>query len=197
MEKQKSCREKRRFVRLAVAVVLAAAVSAVTAILPLVASVGKLVYANNVPVILMSMEAGPLGGVLYAAAASAVLNNLGMGSGVILYVLLYQMIEAALLGVIWHRKKFGLIRYLLTVFGGGAALKPLSFLLYYLFNSQTAGERGLGEYMLQSTASYWKTGLTDALLLYATGILCGYLLHCGIGRAFQGRPENEKRKACF
>lgn len=97
-----------------------------------------------------------------------------------------------MLGVIWHGKKFGLIRYLLTVFGGGAALKPLSFLLYYLFNSQAAGERGLGEYMLQSKASYWKTGLTGALLLYATGILCGYLLHCGIGRAFQEKPEKEK-----
>ena len=49
------------FLEGAAAVLIAAAITGVTAVLPMVASVGRLVYANNIPVMLMSMKFGPIG----------------------------------------------------------------------------------------------------------------------------------------
>lgn len=173
----------------------AAVISAVTAVLPMVASVGKLIYANNVPVILMSMGLGPVGGACYAAAASAVLNNIGMGSGVIPYVLLFQIVEAAAVGLIWHGKKFHIVRYLLTVLGGSFLLKPLSFLLYYGFNRQFLAGLSFSEFMAGSYENYLRTGWTDTLLLYATGILTGYLLKLLIDYLFEMRNKKKKERS--
>lgn len=173
-------RQKREFPELLegiAAVLTAAAGTGVTAILPMVASVGKLVYANNIPVMLMSMKFGPVGGALYAAAASIILNNIGMGSGVLLYVLLFQMAEAALAGLLWHKKRFHVLRYGASVLGGTFALKPLSFLLYYLFNREVLGDRGMFSYLVGSYTGYLRSGWKDTLLLYGSGILCGYLLN--------------------
>lgn len=161
----------------AAAFLTAAAVTGVTAILPMVASVGKLVYANNIPVMLMSMKFGPVGGALYAAAASIVLNNIGMGSGVLLYVLLFQMAEAALAGLLWHKKRFHVLRYGASVLGGTFVLKPLSFLLYYLFNREVLGDRSMFSYLAGSYTGYLRSGWQDTLLLYGSGILCGYFLN--------------------
>ena len=40
----------------------------------------------------------------YALINSFILNSIGMGSGVIVNVLLYQMLEAALIGLFFHTK---------------------------------------------------------------------------------------------
>lgn len=176
-EETKSRRDVPGLLEGAAAVLTAAAVTGVTAVLPMVASVGRLVYANNIPVMLMSMKFGSVGGMLYAAAASFILNNIGMGSGVLLYVLLFQMAEAALAGLLWHKKRFHVLRYAGTVLGGTFLLKPLSFLLYYLFNREFLGDRSLFSYIAESYTGYLRSGWQDTLLLYGSGILCGYLLN--------------------
>lgn len=188
-------RDRIRFMRAAVFVMAASVITAVTAILPMVASVGKLIYANNVAVVLVSMGLGPVGGACYAAAASAVLNNIGMGSGVIPYVLLFQMAEAAAVGILWHGKRFHIVRCLLTVLGGTFLLKPLSFLLYYGFNRQFLGGLSLGEYMAGSYENYLRTGWTDTLLLYATGILTGYLLKLLIDYLIEKRNTRKEERS--
>lgn len=176
----------------ATAVLTAAAITGVTAVLPMVASVGKLVYANNIPVMLMSIKFGPAGGMLYAAAASFILNNIGMGSGVLLYVLLFQMAEAAFAGFLWHKKRFHVLRYAVSVLGGTFLLKPLSFLLYYLFQREISGGRSMFSYVADSYTGYLHSGWQDTLLLYASGILCGYLLNRLLELLFKRNGQKDR-----
>ena len=175
------------------AVLAAAAITGITAVLPMVASVGRLIYANNVPVMLMSMKFGPVGGMLYAAAASFLLNNIGMGSGVLLYVLLFQMAEAALAGLLWHNRRFHVLRYGATVLGGTFLLKPLSFLLYYLFHREFLGDRSMISYVSESYAGYLRSGWQDTLLLYGSGILCGYFLNRLLELLFKGKGQKDRK----
>ena len=181
------------FLEGAAAVLIAAAITGVTAVLPMVASVGRLVYANNIPVMLMSMKFGPIGGMLYAAAASLILNNIGMGSGVLIYVLLFQLAEAALAGLLWHKKRFHVLRYGATVLGGTFLLKPLSFLLYYLFNREFTGDRSVFSYMAESCTGYLHSGWQNTLLLYGTGILCGYFLNRLLELLFQRIGQKDRK----
>ena len=118
-----------------------------------------------------------------------------MGSGVIPYVLLFQMAEAAAVGILWHGKRFHIVRCLLTVLGGTFLLKPLSFLLYYGFNRQFLGGLSLGEYMAGSYENYLRTGWTDTLLLYATGILTGYLLKLLIDYLIEKRNTRKEERS--
>lgn len=177
------------------AVLTAAAITGITAVLPMVASVGRLIYANNVPVMLMSMKFGPLGGMVYAAGASFLLNNIGMGSGVRLYVLLFQMAEAALAGLLWHNRRFHVLRYGVTVIGGTFLLKPLSFLLYYLFNREFLGDRSLFSYVAENYTGYLGSGWQDTLLLYGSGILCGCFLNRLLELLFKNKGQKD-RKHC-
>ena len=53
-------------------------------------------------VIFIGMELGPAAGIVYTILSSFILNNIGMGSGVLLYVLLFQIVEAGLLLSLIH-----------------------------------------------------------------------------------------------
>ena len=99
------------------------------------------------------------------------------------------------MGIIWHGKRFHIVRYLLTVLGGTFLLKPLSFLLYYGFNRQFLGGLSLGEYMAGSYENYLRTGWTDTLLLYATGILTGYLLKSLIDYLIEKRNTRKEERS--
>ena len=54
--------------------IIAAVITALTAIIPIVASVGKAVYANNVAVIFIGMELGPAAGIVYTILSSFILT---------------------------------------------------------------------------------------------------------------------------
>ena len=149
--------------------IIAAVITALTAIIPIVASVGKAVYANNVAVIFIGMELGPAAGIVYTILSSFILNNIGMGSGVLLYVLLFQIVEAGLLGLLWHKKRMHMGRYLLTVIGGTFLLKPFSYMLFYIQN-----------------------GWTDTLIIYATGIIIAYILQYILDMIFEKMEKRGK-----
>ncbi len=168
--------DKQRIIEYTTIFVLAVIISVTTAILPMLASVPKVVYANSIPTFLISMSIGPLFGSLYAIAISLVLNNIGMGSGTLLYVLLFQILEAIVIGSIWHKKKFHIARYLITVIGATFILKPFSYVFYYLFNQQIVGSKGFLGYLFEMMGSYISKGWIDAFALYATGILVSYVI---------------------
>ena len=73
--------KKRNIIKGILSLIIAAVITALTAIIPIVASVGKAVYANNVAVIFIGMELGPVAGIVYTILSSFILNNIGMGSG--------------------------------------------------------------------------------------------------------------------
>lgn len=181
--------------RVITVVVLAALISAVTAVLPIFAAVGKIVYANIVPVILVSITLGPAGGALYAAAASFVLNNIGMGSGVLPYVLTFQIVEAAVIGAVWYGKPFSAARFAAFVLVGTFLLKPVSYLTFYLFNKQLLGGAGCLEYMAECLAGYLSHGWSGAMSVYASRILCGCLLRRLLGYIFDSKTEKGERTA--
>ncbi len=173
------------------AVFLAAIISAATAVLPMVASVGKVVYANIVSVILAGMELGPVGGAAYAVLAGFVLNSVGMGSGVLPYVLIFQIIEAALIGIVWHGKKLTAMRFFAFIFGAAFFLKPVSYLLFYIFNQQIIGDTGCFQYVDECYAGFMRHGWGDTLAIYASGILCGCLLRRLLGYIFDKIGKGE------
>lgn len=170
---------------------LAAIISAVTAVLPIFMAVGKIIYTNIVPVILVSMTLGPLVGALYAAAASFVLNSIGMGSGVLPYVLTFQVIEAAVIGLVWCGKPLSAVRFFAFVLCAAFLLKPLSYLIFYLFNKDMLGGAGCIEYMTGIIGSYLRHGWSDTLSIYASGILCGCLLRRLLGYIFNKTEKGE------
>lgn len=174
------------------AVLLAAVITGVTAILPMVAAVGKVIYANNVAVVFISMEFGPLGGILYTVLSSFILNNMGMGSGVLIYVLLFQIAEAGILGLIWHKRSIHIVRYALTVAGCTFLLKPLSYVLFYIFNSSILDTTFI-TYVRDNYLLYLQTGWKDTMLIYGTGILAAYLLKMVLDMIFK-KLEKEKDK---
>ena len=73
----------------------------------------------------------------YALINSFILNSIGMGSGVIVNVLLYQMLEAALIGLFFHtkhaKKTYAAIIVYILLFSAFDAtlLKAFSYILYY------------------------------------------------------------------
>ena len=172
--------------------IIAAVITALTAIIPIVASVGKAVYANNVAVIFIGMELGPATGIVYTILSSFILNNIGMGSGVLLYVLLFQIVEAGLLGLLWHKKRMQMGRYLLTVIGGTFLLKPLSYMLFYIFNSSILGDMTFLEYMKSNYLLYLQNGWTDTLIIYATGIIIAYILQYILDMIFEKMEKRRK-----
>lgn len=90
---------KKQVALVSVSFVTAAAISVGTAYLPVYFAVPRILYANIIPTALAAVVCGPLYGAAYALINSFILNSIGMGSGVIVNVLLYQMLEAALIGL--------------------------------------------------------------------------------------------------
>ena len=172
--------KKKEIVRIVLVVLLSMVMSGITAILPIYFAVPKVIYANSVPTILVSMSLGPLAGAAYTILVSVVLNNIGIGSGTIIYVLLFQILEAVVIGTCWYKKNMHIMRYILTVVLLTFLLKPFSYLFYYLFNRANMGEKSFGSYIMEMYRNYLSLGWKDTILLYATGIFAAYIIMRGI-----------------
>lgn len=171
---------KREILRCGLVFLVAIVISGITAILPIYFSVPRIVYANSVPTFLMTLTLGPISGMVYAAIISLVINNVGMGSGPVIYTLLFQILEAAIIGTIWIKKERFILRYIITVCCLTFLIKPFSYLLYYLFNYDSLRDRSIFLYIFEMYKEYLTTGWMDTILLYATGILAAYLIMRGI-----------------
>ena len=185
--------EKRMILNYVLAVVVAGIISGITAVIPMYMAVPKIIYANSVPTFLVGMTIGPVGGAIYAILISLVLNNIGMGSGTIIYVLLFQIFEVIIIALIWHEKKWNLIRYSLTVIGATFLLKPFSYLLYYIFNKNLLGERNCISYIKDMYGYYLQNSWRDTILLYATEVLAAYVIMRGIDILTKKRKGEEKK----
>lgn len=184
---------KKKILRAVLIVVISMVITGLIAILPIYFAVPKVVYANAVPTILVSMSFGPIAGAGYAILASVVLNSIGVSSGTILYVLLFQILEAVVIGAAWYKKKMHLVRYILMVVLMTFLLKPFSYLFYYMFNRASLGDRTLMGYLVEMYKNYLNLGWKDTMLLYATGILAAYVLMRGIN-IITKREEGEEKK---
>ena len=171
---------KKEILRCGLVFLVAIAISGITAILPIYFSVPRIVYANSVPTFLMTLTLGPISGMVYAAITSLVINNIGMGSGPVIYTLLFQILEAAIIGAIWIKKGRFILRYIITVCCLTFLIKPFSYLFYYLFNYDSLRDRSIFLYIFEMYKEYLTTGWMDTILLYATGILAAYLIMRGI-----------------
>ena len=167
---------KREILRCGLVFLVAIVISGITAILPIYFSVPRIVYANSVPTFLMTLTLGPISGMAYAAIISLVINNVGMGSGPVIYTLLFQILEAAIIGTIWIKKGRFILRYIITVCCLTFLIKPFS----YLFNYDSLRDRSIFLYIFEMYKEYLTTGWMDTILLYATGILAAYLIMRGI-----------------
>ena len=168
--------KKKEIVRIVLVVLLSMVMSGITAILPIYFAVPKVIYANSVPTILVSV----------------VLNNIGIGSGTIIYVLLFQILEAVVIGTCWYKKNMHIMRYILTVVLLTFLLKPFSYLFYYLFNRANMGEKSFGSYIMEMYRNYLSLGWKDTILLYATGIFAAYIIMRGIDIITKREREEKK-----
>ena len=184
--------KKKEIVRIVLVVLLSMVMSGITAILPIYFAVPRVIYANSVPTILVSMSLGPLAGAAYTILVSVVLNNIGIGSGTIIYVLLFQILEAVVIGTCWYKKNMHIMRYILTVVLLTFLLKPFSYLFYYLFNRANMGEKSFGSYIMEMYRNYLSLGWKDTILLYATGIFAAYIIMRGIDIITKREREEKK-----
>ena len=161
---------------------LSAGLTAITAFLPMYASVPKLIYANIVPTVLMCANCSAAG-ILYAVLGNVLLNSIGMGSGVMPNTLIYLALEAFLLTFFFYRKDgwkgkaqkllFRVLLFLpIAVFG----LKFVSYLLYPVFHTESLGDRRILEYAASNYSQYLKNGLTGNFLIYLTSVPAGLFL---------------------
>lgn len=188
--------DKTRTARAAAVFIISSVISTITALLPIFFSVGKVVYANIVPTTLAAIELGPVGGALYALLAGFVLNSIGMGSGVLAYVMIFQVIEAIMIGFVWHGKKMTATRFFAFAMGAAFILKPLSYALFYIFNifnRQIMGETGPLEYMAKCYAGYLKGGWRDTLSIYATSVICAWLMGRLLSFIFEKHTKGANR----
>lgn len=183
---------KRKAIRYSLVFFIAIVISGITAILPIYISVPRFIYANSVPTFLMTMSLGPISGMAYAAIISLVINNLGMGSGPVIYILMFQILEAAITGIIWSKKGRFILRYIITVCCLTFLIKLFSYLFYYLFNYDSLKDRSIFLYIFEMYKEYLTMGWMDTILLYATGILAAYLIMRGINMITKN--ENKEKE---
>ena len=126
---------------------------------------------------------------MYAVASNIIINSIGMGSGAVLYVVVFKALVAFIIGLLWHNKQFNLIRYVLTVVGATFLLKSVSYVLAYFGRQSLLGDKTLFEYVSNSYINFLHQGWVDTLLLYATGILVAILLTKGLRIIFR-QKEN-------
>ncbi len=80
----------------------------------------------------------------------------------------------------------------MTVIGGTFLLKPLSYMLFYIFNSSILGDITFLEYMKSNYLLYLQNGWTDTLIIYATGIIIAYILQYILDMIFEKMEKRRK-----
>lgn len=162
---------KKQVTLVSVSFVTAAAISVGTAYLPVYFAVPRILYANIIPTALAAVVCGPLYGAAYALINSFILNSIGMGSGVIVNVLLYQMLEAALIGLFFHtkhaKKTYAAIIVYILLFSAFDAtlLKAFSYILYYTFHVNMTAGKSLMDYLAYNYSFYLKSGIASNFIV--------------------------------
>lgn len=120
---------------------------------------------------MVSYAFGSIFGMIYAGLLNLILNSVGMGSGVIIYVLLTQMFEAGLIGLLKIKKIEDILNIFLISLILSLIVKPTSFIFYNVFG----GEINNFFYNLSKMyITYLKTGFVSNLITY---IISGTIAH--------------------
>lgn len=148
---------------------LACILSIINNILPIYTSSPSLIYSNIIPTLIVSSTMGPIYGSIFAVILSIIINSFGMGIGVTPYILIFQGIEAFLAGV-YIRINFNsvltklisipIFSIIFCIF-----IKPVSFILFYLFNKSMLNI-SIYDYISSAYATYLANNATNIFFMY-------------------------------
>jgi hypothetical protein len=168
---------KRRYIlaTLFISIVLSIA----THIAPMFLGLPKWIYVNIAGTFLISYAFGSIAGVVYACLLNIVLNNIGMGSGVIIYVLLTQMVEAGLIGLLNMKGSRGVFDIVLISVILSIVIKPISIVFYSIFNGE------FDEFVpmfISIYLKYLKMDVFSNLVTYLISGIIAYFTYKGINK---------------
>lgn len=160
--------------------------SVLTHVTPIFLPLPKWILLNIAGTFLLSYALGPIYGALYAGALNIVISSMGMGSGVVIYVLLTQMIEAGLIGILKMKKikeSFNVIMigFILSLF-----MKPIGIALYAIFNGEVAW---FMDNIINTYTTYLKTDFTMSLMTYLISAILGYSIYKVIDKLTRKEEE--------
>lgn len=145
------------------------------------------IYINISGTFLVAYAFGPIAGMSYAGLLNLALNSIGMGSGVIIHVLLIQMFEAGLIGLLQMKRMQGAINILLIGLVLSIAVKPISIIFYSLFHAETSG---FISNLVKIYVEYMKTGFISNLIKYLISGIIAYTIYEGINRFILKRRKD-------
>lgn len=156
-------------------ILFALIITGLNAILPMYTSAPIFISSNIIPAAVISATLGPIVGAIYAALASIILNNIGMGSGTIIYTLIFQILEAFLIGLVWYKESDSIskniIKYIVSVIAFTIVVKPLSFAIFYIFNKEYIGGVSFFEYFSNAYTSFIQNNFSNTILMYRFSFL--------------------------
>lgn len=162
--------------RIGILIILFALITTIlNAILPMYTSAPIFISSNVIPTAIISSTLGPIAGAIYAALASIILNNIGMGSGTIVYTLVFQILEAFLIGLVWYKSSDSIFKnffkYIISVIAFTFIVKPLSFAIFYIFNKEFIDGLSFFEYFSNAYTSFIQNNSTNTILMYRFSFL--------------------------
>lgn len=162
---------------------LALNIGIITTILPIFFNVPKYIYANIAAPLIVALGCGPFAGFIYILLYSLIIKKNIIGSTIFIYVLLFQIIEVLFVGSVYNFKPHhGAIqtseksnfmhikKYVFTVFALVFFIKPLSFILFYIFENKELLEPSFLLYFRESLRRYFHISILDSILIYASSL---------------------------
>lgn len=147
-----------------------------TSIIPIYFSVPRYISQSISANALVSMSLGPIFGSIFAIISSYILNNVGMGGGVILYVLLTKVAECILIGLINLKKNLTLLRVVFISLALTVLIRPISLCLYYLLNIYSFENTTIIYYLKNQLNYLVKEELPMVFTTYLVSCLIAYLI---------------------
>lgn len=179
---------KKKLIIIMIAIILLV----ITFIIPIYYSVPRYIYQNISANVLISMSFGPIFGAVFAILSSYILNNVGMGGGVILYVLLTKVIECILIGLINLKKSFTLLKVATTSIALTVLIRPISSCIYYFFNPYAVKNTSIIDFLMDQLNYLINQELLTVFTTYLISCLIAYLI---IKLLNFNKIKNDKEKA--
>ena len=150
-----------------------------THILPIFLQPPKWILLNIAGMFLVSYALGPVYGIMYAGVLNAVLSSIGMGSGIVIYALVTQMIEAGLIGVLRFKRIKGFLNVTLISFVLSVVIKPIGIFMYSIFNGEVSS---IITNIINIYISYLKTEFIVGFITYLMSGVLAYVVYSAINK---------------
>lgn len=166
------CDEMNKKIKYLLTVSIAIVLSVITHIIPMFLSVPKYIYLNIAGTAMIALVFGPLGGGIYAGLLHLLLNNIGMGMGTQIPVLITQVIQGLLLGFTLKYLKTNFKIIIIPVFMALISL-PINTIIYSVFNSNLVEKL---KNLPFNYLYYVKNNLVDNILMYFISIVVSIII---------------------